>query len=235
MPPVAPVPTALDRNRVPTHVAWVASGSERWARREGAGTDELAAASDAALLELVEGALALGVRWLTVCAVAADPATGLLATWPERAADRVRPSGVAVRVLGPGEATVWPDGTPGRPAGGGIPALVCTVAAGRSGRAEIVHAVERLAGEGVDPAAVDEAAIAGRLYAPDMPDPDLVVSSDGDRRISDVLLWEIAYSELVFVEDPWPDTDRAGLFDAVAEFQRRDRRYGGLVAPVGRR
>lgn len=211
-------------------MAWVASGSERWARREGAGPEELAAASDAALDELVAGALDLGVRWLTVCTGAADPASGPLASWPERAADRLHPLDVAVRVLGPGGALA----APGHPPAGDGPALVCTVAGGHSGRAEIVHAIERLAAEGVDPAKVDEAAIAGRLYAPDMPDPDLVVRTGGDRRIPDVLLWEIAYSELVFVAAPWPDTDRAGLFDAVAEFQRRDRRYGGLVAPAAR-
>lgn len=234
MLPAAPVADALDPSRVPAHVAWVASGSRRWAERTGLGSQGLAEASDGALLELVRGALDMGVRWLTVCVAATDPVAGHLATWPERFGPRVRGEGVAVRLLGPAGATAVAGGPSAATSGGG-PALVVSVTAGYSGRSEIVHAVERLAAEGVEPTAVDEAAVAARLYAPDMPDPDLVVRGGGDRRISDLLLWEIAYSELVFVDDPWPETRRAHLLDAVLAFQRRDRRYGGLAAATGRR
>lgn len=231
------MPTALDRNRVPVHVAWVAGGSGRWAQRERAGPAELAAASDVALVEVVQGALDLGVRWLTVCAAARDPSADPLATWPHRRGAWAASAGVGIRLLGREGVTRvagGPGAVPGE-ADGGQPPLVLTLSAGYSGRAEITHAVERLAADGVDPSAVDEGAIAARLFAPDMPDPDLVVHSGGERRVSDLLLWEVAYSELVFLEEPWPNTRRSHLVGAVVEFQRRDRRYGGLVTAADRR
>ena len=77
---------------------------------------------------------------------------------------------------------------------------------------------------------VDEVALSRSLYAPDMPDPDVVVRTGGDHRVSDLLLWEVAYSELVFIDDLWPAIGRDHLIAAVAEYRQRDRRYGGLMA-----
>lgn len=237
---------------MPVHVAWVASGTGRWARQRSAAPAEVAGAVDGALAELAEGALELGLRWLTVHAPpgpapGAEPgpapadevAAATLTSWAERQEPWARRRGVAVRLLGPG-GFAGPAGAAHLPevdgpgatgsSGAGDPALVLTLAVGYSGRGEIVDAVRRLAAEGVAADKVDEAAIGRSLYDPAMPDPDLVVRSGADHRISDLLLWEVAYSELVFVDDPWPETTRAHLFDAVVEFQRRDRRYGGLVA-----
>ena len=83
-------------------------------------------------------------------------------------------------------------------------------------------------GPQLDPAAIDERTIARHLYAPDMPDPDLLVRTSGEYRISNYLLWEAAYSEFVFTDVLWPDFRRADLFDAVGEFQRRERRFGAI-------
>jgi undecaprenyl diphosphate synthase len=92
-----------------------------------------------------------------------------------------------------------------------------------------VRAIARDAADGrIDPAKIDERTIARHLYAPDMPDPDLLVRTSGEFRISNYLLWELAYSELVFTEVLWPDFRRADLFEAVAEFQRRERRFGNV-------
>jgi undecaprenyl diphosphate synthase len=96
------------------------------------------------------------------------------------------------------------------------------------GRAEIVDAVRTLVADGVPAGKVDERAIRTRLYHPDQPDPDLVVRTSGEFRISNFLLWQIAYSELVFADVLWPDFRRQHLFSAVAEYQRRNRRYGGV-------
>ena len=74
---------------------------------------------------------------------------------------------------------------------------------------------------------IDEKAITGRLYAPDMPDPDLVIRTSGEFRISNFLIWELAYSELVFTDVLWPDFRREHLVEAIREYQRRDRRFGG--------
>jgi len=106
--------------------------------------------------------------------------------------------------------------------------MTLTICFNYGGCAEIVDAVRRLVEDGVSAAKVDERAIRSRLYYPDMPDPDLVIRTSGEYRISNFLLWEIAYSELVFSDVLWPDYRREHLFEAVREFQRRERRYGGV-------
>jgi undecaprenyl diphosphate synthase len=107
-------------------------------------------------------------------------------------------------------------------------AMNFTIAFNYGGRAEIVDAVRRLADEGVPAHKIDERAIARYLYEPGMPDPDLVIRTSGEYRVSNFLLWELAYSELAFSEVLWPDFRRENLAEAVREYQRRDRRYGGL-------
>jgi undecaprenyl diphosphate synthase len=94
------------------------------------------------------------------------------------------------------------------------------------GRAELVEAVRSLVEEGIGAAAVSEEALAGRLYAPELPDPDLVIRTSGEQRISNFLLWQSAYAELVFDETLWPDFGEDRLRDAVEEYARRARRFG---------
>ena len=106
--------------------------------------------------------------------------------------------------------------------------MTLTFAFNYGGRAEIAGAVAALVRDGVPADKVSEKAIRSRLYAPDMPDPDLVVRTSGEYRISNYLLWQLAYSELVFTEVLWPDFRRDHLFAAVREFQRRERRFGGV-------
>jgi undecaprenyl diphosphate synthase len=95
------------------------------------------------------------------------------------------------------------------------------------GRAEIVEAAARLVEEGVDPRDIDENAIAARLYAPEMADPDLLIRTSGELRISNFLLWQLAYTELVFVDTLWPDFGERQLREALAEYASRRRRFGG--------
>ncbi|HWB57123.1 MAG TPA: polyprenyl diphosphate synthase, partial [Gaiellaceae bacterium] len=95
------------------------------------------------------------------------------------------------------------------------------------GRAEIVEAARRLVEEGVDPRDIDENAIAARLYAPEMPEPDLLIRTSGELRISNFLLWQLAYTELVFVDTLWPDFGERQLREALAEYSSRRRRFGG--------
>ena len=106
--------------------------------------------------------------------------------------------------------------------------MTLTFAFNYGGRAEIVDAVQSLVRDGVPADKLTEKAIRSRLYAPDMPDPELVVRTSGETRISNFLLWELAYSELVFTDVLWPDFRREDLFEAVREFQRRERRFGGV-------
>jgi undecaprenyl diphosphate synthase len=95
------------------------------------------------------------------------------------------------------------------------------------GRAEIVEATQRLVEDGVDPRDIDENAIAARLYAPEMREPDLLIRTSGELRISNFLLWQLAYTELVFVDTLWPDFGERQLRDALAEYASRRRRFGG--------
>lgn len=213
MTSTAPTEPSGAPGRVPAHMAWVASGSASWAAATGASPSELEAAEDRALRALVDGAAAAGVRLLSV-----QEPTGGRGLRPE--ADSLARRNIRVASLDDmGALAVAADGL-----------TVLLTTRGR-GRAAIVEAVRRLAEDGVDPAEVDEKAIGARLDAPDV---DLLVHTDGDRHVHNLLLWEVAYSELVVLEAPWPAVDGAQVDRAVAEYQRRDRRYGGIV-PSGRR
>ena len=104
---------------------------------------------------------------------------------------------------------------------------VLNVCLNYGGRAEIVDAVRKLVGEGMPPEQIDEAAIASRLYNPDLPDPDLIIRTAGESRVSNFLLWESAYSEMLVSETLWPDFDVEDLKSAIADYNSRIRRFGG--------
>jgi undecaprenyl diphosphate synthase len=190
----------------------------------------------------VEGALDLGLRWLTVYAFSTEnwrrPADEVrfLMGFNERLLlsrrDELHENDVRVRFIGrrdwrvPKRVQRHIDDTEEmtrRNKG-----LTLTFAFNYGGRAEIVDAVQSLVRDGVPADKLTEKAIRSRLYAPDMPDPELVVRTSGETRISNFLLWELAYSELVFTDVLWPDFRREDLFEAVREFQRRERRFGGV-------
>lgn len=202
--------------RVPLHVAWVASGSAAWAAATGATPDELAAAEDRALRQLVEVSAAAGVRWLTV-----QEPTGGRGLRPAPAPGE--PGGDLVRIASLDNAGTLP------PFANGLTVLL--TARGR-GRATIVEAVRRLAQEGMRPVDVDEKAIGAHL---DTPDVDLLVHTGGDRHVHNLLLWEVAYSELVVLDAPWPAVGRAQVEQALAEYRSRERRYGGIVTSASER
>jgi undecaprenyl diphosphate synthase len=106
--------------------------------------------------------------------------------------------------------------------------MTLVIAFNYGGRAEIVDAVRELVAKGVSPNKIDERTIRSHLYLPDAPDPDLVIRTSGEYRISNFLLWEIAYSELVFTDVLWPDFRRQDLFAGIREYQQRNRRFGGV-------
>jgi len=238
----APIPEALDRSRVPTHVGCVMDGNGRWAAQRGLPRTEGHIAGEEALFNVVNGALGIGLRWLTVYAFSTenwrrppDEVRFLMnfnETLLSRRRDELHRRGVRIRFAGRhdrriprrvqramDEATALTEGNR---------TMTLTLAFNYGGRAEIIDAVRRLVDDGVPAHKVNERAIAARLYFPDMPDPDLVVRTSGEYRISNFLLWELAYSELVFSERLWPDYRDADLYDAIVEYQRRSRRYGGV-------
>ena len=245
----AAVAPDLDRSRIPKHVAIVMDGNGRWAQRRGLKRTDGHAAGEAALFDTVEGALDIGLPWMTVYAFSTEnwrrplDEVRFLMRFNEslllRRRDELNERGVRVRFIGR--------------RGGRVPKRVAqhiadtealtadnrqmtlTFAFNYGGRAEIVDAVRSLAADveagKLKPASIDEKSIARRLYAPDMPDPDLMVRTSGEFRISNYLLWEVAYSELVFTDVLWPDFRREHLFDAIREYQGRSRRFGAIDEP----
>ncbi len=232
----------IDPLRVPTHVGCVMDGNGRWAQKRGLPRTEGHAAGEEALLDAVEGALELGIRWLTVYAFSTEnwrrPADEVryLMQFNEgiltRRRDELHERGVRIRFVGrrdwrvPKRLVRRMDQALELTAANTT--LSLTIAFNYGGRAEIVDAVRALVAAGTPADKIDERAIARNLYDPSMPDPDLVVRTSGEYRISNFLLWELAYSELVFTDVLWPDFRREHLVEAVREFQRRDRRYGGV-------
>ena len=239
---VDPVPSKLDLTRVPAHVACVMDGNGRWASARGLPRTEGHAAGEEALLDVVNGALEIGVRWITLYAFSTEnwrrPADevrylmGFNESLLMRRRDELNEKGVRIRFAGrrdwrvPRRVLKRMDESIELTRGNDR--MTMTMAFNYGGRAEIVDAVKALVEEGVSANKVDEKAIRRHLYFPDMPDPDLVIRTSGETRISNFLLWEIAYSELIFPEVLWPDMRRQHLYEAVIEYQRRVRRFGAV-------
>jgi undecaprenyl diphosphate synthase len=232
----------IDPTRIPAHIAVVMDGNGRWAQKRGLKRTEGHAAGEEALFDTVEGALELGVKWLTVYAFSTENwkrppdevryLMGFNESILTRRRDEMHERGVRMRFAGRRDWRVpkrllkrMDEATE---LTGRNRRMTLTIAFNYGGRAEIVDAVRKLVEEGVKPDKVDEKAIRRHLYDPEMPDPDLMVRTSGEYRISNFLLWELAYSELVFTEVLWPDFRRDDLFEAVREFQRRERRFGAI-------
>jgi undecaprenyl diphosphate synthase len=217
-------------------------GNGRWAQRRGLPRTDGHAAGEEALFDTVDGALELGIRWLTVYAFSTENwkrpmdevryLLGFNESILVRRCDELDDLGVRIRFSGrrdwrvPKRLIKRMDASVRQTERNR--ALTLTIAFNYGGRAEIVDAVKALVADGVPADKVDEKAIRRRLYDPEMPDPDLMVRTSGEHRISNFLLWELAYSELVFTDVLWPDFRREDLQDAVREYQRRERRFGGV-------
>jgi undecaprenyl diphosphate synthase len=235
--------SGIDMKHVPNHVACVMDGNGRWAKRRGLKRTEGHAAGEDALFDTVDGAIDVGLGWFTVYAFSTEnwrrPADEVryLMGFNERILlghrDELAERNVRIRVLGrrdwrvPRRLIRLMDETVEMTAKN--TGMTFTIAFNYGGRAEIVDAVRRIMESGMDPSKVTERTIAKHLYDPEMPEPDLVVRTSGEHRISNFLLWELAYSELVFTDVLWPDFRRQDLFDAIREYQLRERRYGGLA------
>jgi undecaprenyl diphosphate synthase len=236
------VSDAIEPSRVPTHVACVMDGNGRWASQRGLPRTEGHAAGEEALLDTVNGALDIGIGWLTMFAFSTENwrrprdevryLMGFNESLLMRRRDELNDKGVRIRFAGrrdwrvPRRVLRRMDESVALTADNRR--MTLTMAFNYGGRAEIVDAMRALVRSGVTADKVDERAIAAHLYHPDQPDPDLVIRTSGEYRISNFLLWQIAYSELVFSDVLWPDFRREHLFEAVAEYQRRERRYGGV-------
>ena len=236
------IPDGIDPDRIPAHIAVVMDGNGRWAQRRGLPRTDGHAAGEEALFDTVEGALELGLEWLTVYAFSTEnwrrPADevrflmGFNESLLLRRRDELNDKDIRVQFIGRRDWRVprrvlrrmdesvelTQDNK----------RMTLTLAFNYGGRAEIIDAVRSMVADGVPADKITEKRLRDHLYAPDMPDPDLMVRTSGESRISNFLLWELAYSELVFTDVLWPDFRREHLYAAVQEFQNRDRRFGGV-------
>lgn len=236
----------IDRERVPAHVAIVMDGNGRWAKARGLARTEGHGAGEEALWDTVKGANEVGLRWLTVYAFSTEnwkrPAAEVLYLMDfnrsllRRRRDELNDMNVRIRWSGRRDwrvpRSVLKEMRESEDLTRDNTGMTLTIAFNYGGRAEIVDAVKQLmrdhdAGK-VRISQVDEDEIVRRLYQPDMPDPDLLIRPSGEERTSNFLLWEAAYAELWFTPVLWPDFDREVLFEAIRDFQKRNRRFGAL-------
>jgi undecaprenyl diphosphate synthase len=234
------VPPAVEPSKVPRSVAIIPDGNGRWATRRGLPVEAGHEEGTRALRRTVEAALELGIESLTFYAFSTEnwlrsPAEvdSLMQIFRETI-DRELPDlakqGVRTRFIGRRDRAS--EELQERMANLELETadrerLELWIAFDYGGRAELADAARRLVTARIAPEEIDEDVLAVYLYAPDMPDPDLLIRTSGELRISNFLLWQLAYAELVFVETLWPDFGEDDLRQAVAEYAGRLRRFGG--------
>ncbi len=238
----------VDRGAIPRHVGIIMDGNGRWANARGLHRTQGHAAGEPALFDVVHGALELGVEWLTVYTFSTENwnrdefEVSFLMQFNvdllERRRDELNELGVRVIFMGNIDDERVPQVLRDRIRSAeeltaDNTKMTMIFAFNYGGRVEIVDAIRRvaadlLAGE-LRPIEIDEKTVKDHLYVPEMPDPDLIIRTSGEQRTSNFLLWEAAYSEYVFTPVLWPDFDRDELARCIAEYQSRNRRFGGAL------
>jgi undecaprenyl diphosphate synthase len=239
-------PTAeelLSRGNLPRHIAIIMDGNGRWARARGAVRLFGHRAGRESVRESVRGCVALGVEVLTLYTFSienwkrprreVDALMGILQETLREEREELRENNVRLAVIGRTQdlpATVRRAIAETQAFLSGCSGLRLVLALSYSGRAELVDAVRGMLREDgrprIDPAAVDETVLAGHLYTAGLPDPDLLIRTSGEMRLSNFMLWQLAYTELWITDTLWPDFRRRHLYQAVADYQRRERRFG---------
>jgi undecaprenyl diphosphate synthase len=240
-----------DGLRMPRHVGIIMDGNGRWAAQRGLSRTEGHRRGVEAVRETLRAAAELGIEYLTLFSFSSEnwsrpPAEvqflfGLLRVFIRSDLATLHDEGVRIRVIGerkgiPTDIAAMLDEAEKLTAQN--KAFTLVVAFNYGGRDEIARAVKAIARDAaagtLDPEKIDETAIATRLDTAGIPDPDLIIRTSGELRLSNFLLWQSAYAELVFLPIFWPDFNRAALHAAVNDYARRERRYGGVVAGSGR-
>ena len=232
-------PTDVGASDVPSHVAIIMDGNRRWARERGLAELEGHAAGVEAIREVLRHAVRREIRVLTLYAFSRENWArsddevvglfGLLESAIRNETDELREQGVRVRILGrlgelPAATRSSIEGAIGETSLG--ERLTLNICFNYAGRTELVDAFRRLAAAATPPDAIDEAAISEALYTAGQPDPDLVIRTGGEQRLSNFLIWQSAYAELYTSNVLWPDFGPAALDEALLEYARRTRRFG---------
>ena len=240
----------VDFARLPTHVAVIMDGNGRWAAQRHLPRVEGHYAGIDAVRHVVELSARLGIRVLTLYAFSVEnwkrpPSEiavlmSLLKRYLRLELQTLLTNNIQFRVIGH-EADLPPDVREeleiGQRRTAANTGMLFNIALNYSGRAEIVSAVRRALESGIQPSDLDEDRFSALLYTAGQPDPDLLIRTSGEMRVSNFLLWQIAYSEIWVTETLWPDFRARHLLDAILAYQKRDRRYGDIkpeAAVVGR-
>jgi len=235
------VDTALDKNRIPQHVAIIMDGNGRWAKERGQARLFGHNAGMEALREIVRHSQKLGVKFLTVYAFSTenwkrpeDEVSGifkLLITYVKSEIKELNENNVKVGILGDwkrvpkasADAVQFALDSTKENTG-----LCFNIALNYGGRDEILRAAKAIVKRGVDPDTLTEEEFSKYLYTAGMPDPELIIRTSGEMRLSNFLTWQSAYSELVVTPVYWPDFTPKVYEDCIAQYQKRDRRFGGI-------
>ena len=244
MPPRHPTAEELlSRGNLPRHIAIIMDGNGRWARARGVPRLFGHRAGRESVREAVKGCVALGVEVLTLYTFSTenwkrpkrevDALMGILQETLRAEREELRANNVRLAVIGRAQdlpASVRKAIAETQSFLSGSSGLLLNLALSYSGRAELVDALRAILRDErsgkLDPAAVDEAFVSSFLYTAGLPDPDLLIRTSGELRLSNFMLWQLAYSEMWITETLWPDFRRRHLYQAVADFQRRERRFG---------
>ena len=231
----------IDPTRLPRHVAIIMDGNGRWARRRRLPRVAGHRAGIDAVRDTEESTARLGLEVLTLYAFSlenwkrprteVDTLMGLLQEYLRKELQTLQRNDIRFRVIGRmGDLTgrVQEELRTAMDATAENRGMVFNIALSYGGRAEIVDACRALLREGADPEALDEAAFAQRLYTAGLPDPDLLLRTSGELRVSNFLLWQIAYAEMWVTPTLWPDFRRRHLLEAILDYQHRERRFGGV-------
>ena len=232
-------------DRLPQHVAVIMDGNGRWAAQRHLPRVEGHRAGIESVREVVEGSARLGIQVLTLYAFSVEnwkrPATEvstlmlLLKRYLRLELKTLLGNNIRFKVIGRIEE-LSPDIQQELRAAEDKTAantgMQFNIALNYGGRAEIIEATRRMIASGIDPQDVDEARFSGFLYTAGQPDPDLLIRTSGEMRISNFLLWQIAYAEIWVTDTLWPDFRKRHLIEAILAYQKRDRRYGGINQPV---
>ena len=226
---------------LPSHIAIIMDGNGRWAAQRHLPRVEGHRAGIESVREVVETSARLGIKVLTLYAFSVEnwkrPATEvnmlmtLLKRYLRLELDTINRNNIRFAVIGRTDelaADVLAELAAGQEATSRNTGMLFNIALNYGGRAEIVDAARRAIEAGVRAADLDERKFAEYLYTAGQPDPDLLIRTSGEMRVSNFLLWQIAYAEIWVTDTLWPDFRRRHLLDAVLAYQKRDRRYGGI-------